>query len=73
MAFVVRNLGCLCLSCRCFCNQNMGRSTTDPETLSSSARCHFNLAHVFSLSCFRLLFLLLFSSSTHTHLMLFMN
>ena len=25
----------------------MGRSTTDPKTLSSSARCHFNLARVF--------------------------
>lgn len=49
-AIVFRNLGPLCLSCRCFCNQNMGHSTTDPKTLSSSARCHFNLAHVFSLS-----------------------
>lgn len=26
-----RNLGRLCLRCRCFCNQNMGRSTTDPR------------------------------------------
>lgn len=43
---VFRNLGCLCLSCRCFCNQNIGRSTTDPKTLSSSARCQLNLARV---------------------------
>jgi hypothetical protein len=51
-ATVFRNLGRLCLSCRCFCNQNMGRSTTDPKTLSSSARCHFNLARVFPFSLF---------------------
>ncbi|KAL2114983.1 hypothetical protein VTJ04DRAFT_10646 [Mycothermus thermophilus] len=52
--FVIRNLGCLCLSCRCFCNQNMGRSTTDTQdAFVVCAVCHFNLACVFPLFLFQ--------------------
>ena len=64
-ATVFRNLGRLCLSCRCFCNQNMGRSTTDPKTLSSSARCHFNTARVFPFS-FNLIFVSFYSLCSST-------
>jgi hypothetical protein len=67
-ATVFRNLGRLSLSCRCFCNQNMGRSTTDPKTLSSSAWCHFNLARVFPFSLnYILIFLVFFFFASLRH------